>query len=90
MGLLKAEAFRLEARRLDYEAKALAEQSDDADLAARFAPIAKALADSEETIVRELNEVQGPACDVGGYYQPRPELAAKAMRPSATLNDIIG
>jgi isocitrate dehydrogenase len=71
-------------------AKALAEQSDDADLAARFAPIAKALADSEETIVRELNEVQGPACDVGGYYQPRPELAAKAMRPSATLNDIIG
>ncbi|MEC8651305.1 MAG: NADP-dependent isocitrate dehydrogenase [Planctomycetota bacterium] len=71
-------------------AKALAEQTEDAALAERFAPIAKALADSEETIVRELNEVQGPACDVGGYYQPRPELAAKAMRPSATLNDIIG
>ena len=71
-------------------AKALAEQTEDAALAERFAPIAKALADSEETIVRELNEVQGPACDVGGYYQPRPELAAKAMRPSATLNGIIG
>ena len=71
------------------KAKALAEQTEDAALAERFAPIAKALADSEGTIVRELNEVQGPACDVGGYYQPNPELAAKAMRPSATLNAII-
>ncbi|MFN3242459.1 MAG: NADP-dependent isocitrate dehydrogenase [Planctomycetota bacterium] len=70
-------------------AKALAEQSDDAELAARFAPIAKTLADHEQTIVRELNEVQGAACDVGGYYQPNPERAAKAMRPSATLNGII-
>ena len=71
-------------------AKALAEQSDDADLAARFAPIYAALKDNEETIVQELNEVQGPSCDVGGYYQPNPERAAEAMRPSATLNGIIG
>ena len=71
-------------------AKALAEQTDDAALAARFAPIHQALAENEDAIVRELNEVQGPACDVGGYYQPNPELAAKAMRPSATLNGIIG
>ena len=70
--------------------KALAEQSDDADLAARFAPIHEALAANEDAILRELNEVQGPACDVGGYYQPNPELAAKAMRPSSTLNGIIG
>ena len=71
-------------------AKALAEQTDDAALAARFAPIHQALAENEDAIVRELNEVQGPACDVGGYYQPNPELAAKAMRPSATLNGIVG
>jgi len=71
-------------------AEALAEQTDDAALAARFAPVHEALAANEESIVRELNEVQGPACDVGGYYQPNPELAAKAMRPSPTLNDIIG
>ncbi len=71
-------------------AKALAEQTDDADLAARFAPVYEALAANEEAIVKELNEVQGPACDVGGYYQPDTELAAKAMRPSATLNGIVG
>ncbi|MCK5944574.1 MAG: NADP-dependent isocitrate dehydrogenase, partial [Planctomycetes bacterium] len=62
---------------------------DDAQLAARFAPIHEALASNEETIVRELNEVQGNPCDVGGYYQPDCELAGKAMRPSATLNAII-
>ena len=61
-----------------------------ADLAARFAPIYAALKDNEETIVQELNEVQGPSCDVGGYYQPNPERAAEAMRPSATLNGVIG
>jgi len=70
-------------------AKALAEQTDDAGLAERFAPIAAALAQNEQSIVRELNEVQGDACDVGGYFQPNPVLAGKAMRPSATLNGII-
>jgi len=70
-------------------AKALAEQTEDAALAARFAPISATLSENEDAIVRELNEVQGPACDVGGYYQPNSELAAAAMRPSATLNRII-
>ena len=71
-------------------AKALAKQSNDAALAARFAQIYAALKDNEEAIVRELNEVQGPSCDVGGYYRPNPERVAEAMRPSATLNGIIG
>jgi isocitrate dehydrogenase len=71
-------------------AEALAAQTEDAALAARFAPICEALSANEAAIVQELNAVQGPACDVGGYYQPNPELAAKAMRPSATLNGIVG
>ena len=72
-----------------YWAEALAAQSDDADLAAEFAPIAKALADGEEAILSELAAVQGPAADIGGYYHPSVELKAKVMRPSATLNAII-
>ena len=43
----------------------------------------------EDKIVEELNAVQGIAMDVGGYYKPNPELASAAMRPSATLNEII-
>jgi isocitrate dehydrogenase len=70
-------------------AEALAKQTDDAALAARFAPIAKAMADNEQTIVAELNAVQGKPIDVGGYYQPDPKLAAAALRPSATLNAIV-
>ncbi|MFC4213635.1 NADP-dependent isocitrate dehydrogenase [Pseudophaeobacter arcticus] len=73
-----------------YWAEALAAQGDDADLAAEFAPIAKALADGEEAILAELAAVQGPAADIGGYYRPSAELKAKVMRPSATLNAIIG
>ena len=73
-----------------YWAEALAAQDDDADLAAEFAPIAKALADGEEAILAELAAVQGPAADIGGYYRPSAELKAKVMRPSATLNAIIG
>ncbi len=72
-----------------YWAQALAAQSDDAALAARFAPIAEELAANEAKIVAELNAVQGRPIDVGGYYRPDPELAAKAMRPSATLNAIV-
>jgi isocitrate dehydrogenase len=71
-----------------YWAQALAESSDDA-LRAFFAPIAKALSESEATIAAELLEVQGKAMDVGGYYMPNDELASEAMRPSATLNAII-
>jgi len=71
-----------------YWAQALAE-SEDAELRAFFAPVAKALVDNETRIVQELLEVQGEPMDVGGYYLPNDELASKAMRPSATLNAII-
>ncbi|GAA6181063.1 NADP-dependent isocitrate dehydrogenase [Shimia sp. NS0008-38b] len=73
-----------------YWADALAAQSDDADLAAEFAPVAKALAEGEEAILAELAAVQGPAADIAGYFRPSVELKAKVMRPSATLNAIIG
>ncbi len=72
-----------------YWAQALAEQSDDAELQARFAPVADALVANEEKIVEELNSVQGVAMDVGGYYKPDSEWASASMRPRATLNDII-
>jgi isocitrate dehydrogenase len=72
-----------------YWARALADQTGDASLAAKFKPVAEALESNEETIVRELNSAQGSPQDVGGYYLPTPELATKAMRPSATLNEII-
>ncbi len=71
-----------------YWAQALAE-SDDAELAAYFAPLAKSMADNEAKIVTELNAVQGQPMDVGGYYLPNDDLASKAMRPSSTLNAII-
>jgi len=69
-----------------YWAQALAAQDDDAALKATFAPLAKALAENEATIVEELNAVQGKAVDIGGYYKPDMALLAKAMRPSATFN----
>ncbi|SNS16208.1 NADP-dependent isocitrate dehydrogenase [Tropicimonas sediminicola] len=73
-----------------YWAEALAAQGDDAELAAHFAPIAKELADKEETILAELAAAQGKPVDLGGYYNTDPSKAAKVMRPSATLNAIIG
>ncbi len=69
-----------------YWAQELAEQKDDPDLAARFAPLAQELAAGEETIVEELDGAQGSPVDIGGYYHPEPEQVAAAMRPSATLN----
>jgi isocitrate dehydrogenase len=69
-----------------YWAQALADQDRDAGLAERFAPLAARLVEEEEQILSELNEVQGQPMDVGGYYWPDRELAAKAMRPSQTLN----
>jgi isocitrate dehydrogenase len=71
-----------------YWAQALAE-SDDAELRAYFAPVAKALAENEAKIVEELVAVQGEPLDLGGYYLLNDDLATKAMRPSATLNAII-
>ncbi|MFT5819053.1 MAG: isocitrate dehydrogenase [Crocinitomix sp.] len=72
-----------------YWAKALATQTLDADLKAKFTSIAQELADKETEIINELNGAQGNAEDIGGYYHPSHEVTAKVMRPSATLNRII-
>jgi len=69
-----------------YWAQALAAQTDDAELQAHFAPLAKTLSENETTVVEELAKVQGQAVDIGGYYQPDPAKTAAAMRPSATFN----
>jgi len=71
-----------------YWAKALSE-GDNAELAAKFAPVAKALIENEDTIIAELLAVEGKAQDIGGYFNPDDAKAEKAMRPSATLNAII-
>ncbi len=73
-----------------YWAEALAAQTDDAELAAHFAPVAQALADGEATILAELHAGRGQAVDLGGYYHGDPVKTAAVMRPSATLNAIIG
>ncbi|MEL6795157.1 MAG: NADP-dependent isocitrate dehydrogenase, partial [Pseudomonadota bacterium] len=73
-----------------YWAEALAAQTDDADLAAEFAPVAKALADGEEAIIAELHTGRGDAADQGGYYRADFAKTAAIMRPSPTLNAIIG
>ena len=72
-----------------YWAQALAQQTQDKNLAARFAKIAKAMADNEAKISAELLGAQGKPVDVGGYFHPDDAKAVKAMRPSATLNAII-
>lgn len=72
-----------------YWAEALAEQTADADLAAEFAPVAKAMHENEAKINEELIAAQGSPQDVGGYYHPNTEKAYAAMRSSATLNSII-
>ncbi|MEN5069216.1 NADP-dependent isocitrate dehydrogenase [Stenotrophomonas sp. TWI1183] len=72
-----------------YWAQALAAQDDDAALKARFAPLAKALADNEQAIVGELAAVQGKAVDIGGYYRPDVAKASAAMRPSSTFNSAL-
>ncbi|HUE26692.1 MAG TPA: NADP-dependent isocitrate dehydrogenase [Solirubrobacteraceae bacterium] len=72
-----------------YWAQELARQTDDAELAERFAPLAERLERDEQRIVEELNAVQGSPVEIGGYYQPEPELVAAAMRPSATLNEAL-
>ena len=72
-----------------YWAKALASQSKDSELQSIFTGIAQALSDNESKILGELNNAQGSAVDLNGYYFPDDKLAAEAMRPSATLNGII-
>ena len=72
-----------------YWAQALAKQTQDAELQARFTGVAQQLAANEDKIVQELNDAQGQPVDIGGYYHPNQEMTAKVMRPSATLNGII-
>ncbi|EJO2017711.1 NADP-dependent isocitrate dehydrogenase [Vibrio vulnificus] len=72
-----------------YWAKALAEQTADAELAAEFAPIAKALAEQEAVIVAELNGAQGAPGDLGGYYLFDDAKTSALMRPSQSLNQVI-
>lgn len=72
-----------------YWAEALAEQTADAELAAQFAPVAKAMQDNEAKINEELIGAQGKAQEIGGYYHPNEEKTYEAMRPSATLNEIV-
>ncbi len=73
-----------------YWAQELAKQTEDAELAAQFAPVAETLTQNESTIVSELNAVQGHKVEIGGYYYMNDEKASKAMRPSATLNMVFG
>jgi isocitrate dehydrogenase len=73
-----------------YWAQALAAQTQDAQLAAAFTPLAATLTAAEQTIVAELNGAQGKPVDIGGYYHPDAAKCAAAMRPSATLNAALG
>ena len=72
-----------------YWSEALANQTEDTELQARFAPIFQQLADAEETILTELDAAQGNPVDLGGYYQPDREKVTSAMRPSPTFNAIV-
>jgi len=72
-----------------YWADALANQTEDSELAAKFADVAKALKENEAKIMEELLAVEGKEQDIGGYFHPDDAKAEKAMRPSATLNSII-
>ncbi|SON49636.1 NADP-dependent isocitrate dehydrogenase [Vibrio tapetis] len=72
-----------------YWAQALADQAQDGELSAQFAPIAKQMADNEQAIVAELNDAQGVVGDLGGYYALDDAKVAALMRPSSLLNDVI-
>ena len=72
-----------------YWAQELAQQRDDADLAAKFAGVAETLTGAEKDIVEELLAVQGSPADIGGYFQPDDALATAVMRPSITFNAAI-
>lgn len=72
-----------------YWAEALAAQTKDAGLQAKFAPIAKAMQENEAKIVAEYNDAQGTKVDIGGYYRLDEEKTTKALRPSKTFNDIL-
>ena len=69
-----------------YWAQELAAQTEDLELQARFAPLAKQLSDNEEAIIAEMAAAQGKPVDIGGYYRSNSELTSQVMRPSATFN----
>ena len=73
-----------------YWAQELASQDADAELKAEFGPVAEAMTSKEQQILDELVHPHGNEADIGGYYLPDDAKAAAAMRPSATLNAIIG
>jgi isocitrate dehydrogenase len=72
-----------------YWAQELAAQDDDADLKAKFTPVAQELEAKQDAIIGELNASKGKAMDLGGYYHADPEKVKAAMRPSATFNNIL-
>lgn len=72
-----------------YWAQELAEQTEDPELAEHFASLAKTLADNEDKIVAEFNDVQGGHADIGGYYYPQDEKLMTVMRPSKTFNEAL-
>ena len=72
-----------------YWAEELASQTDDPELAKHFAPLAKALAENEDTIISELAAVQGKPVDIGGYYAADPDKTSAVMRPSETFNSTL-
>ena len=72
-----------------YWAQELANQTEDPELAKKFAPLASTLAENEDAIVAELNEVQGGKADIGGYYAPDPAKLADVMRPSKLFNEAL-
>lgn len=72
-----------------YWAQELAEQDKDSELKQKFAPLAKKLADNEQQIINELNEVQGRPVDLKGYYLPDDSIITAVMRPSKTFNEAL-
>jgi isocitrate dehydrogenase len=72
-----------------YWAQALATQTKDTELQETFTPFAKNLAENAEDIISELNDAQGAAIDMGGYYYPNAQKTETAMRPSQTLNNLL-
>ncbi len=72
-----------------YWAEAVAAQTEDLEMAALFAPLAKTLAENEEKIIAELNAVQGRPANLDGYYHAKRDTVKRVMRPSATLNEAL-
>ena len=72
-----------------YWAEALAGQSTDSELKGTFTKVFESLSSNEDGIIAELNNCQGPSVDIGGYFYPSSEMTTKAMRPSATFNQVI-